>query len=82
MRRFHLIVGGDAPSSSTRIDFDANDSDQALCLAENHSKNCDVELWEGDTLVAYMDRRMPRLWKIGSRPSPPDPGQSADIPTS
>lgn len=81
MRRFHLLVGGDAPASPLRIEIDAEDPDQAICLAENYSRHGDVELWEGDRLIAQMDGNTPRLWKIGSRPEQQFPQPRVDART-
>lgn len=65
MRRFILLIKPSDTSPCRRLEFGASDRDHALYLAESHGGDADLELWEGETLLAEMSRASRGLWVLG-----------------
>lgn len=63
MERFILVVRHMAQPEE-RCAIDATDRDHALHLADLRAGDADLELWEGDRLVAEMSMAAPHLWMI------------------
>lgn len=64
MRAYHMILV-DASAESRRVDFHAESPDQAFLIARNEKDGVEVELWEGDRLLARMTKSGANIWKIG-----------------
>src|SRR3546814_16109771 len=61
MRPFHMILQDVAGTELRRIDFYAEGPDHAFQIARNESDGVHVELWQGTTLLARIDRKSTRL---------------------
>ena len=63
MARFYLMIKtlGAAPE---RIELAAVDRDHALYLAEGFGRDADVELWDGNSMLAEMSGTTPHLWML------------------
>lgn len=68
MHRFYLMIRPLGAAVAERVALDAANGDHALHLAEGHALDCDVELWDGDRLLARMEASTPSLWTLQSAP--------------
>ena len=64
MHRFYLVIRPAGGAGTRRVALDAADSDHALHLAEGHARGADVELWDGDRMLAKMGASTPHLWTV------------------
>ncbi|MBJ7501767.1 MAG: hypothetical protein JHC57_18580 [Sphingopyxis sp.] len=64
MRAFHLMLLDDASSSPRRVDFRAEGPDHAFQIARNETDGINVELWEGESLLARMTKTAANVWKL------------------
>jgi hypothetical protein len=63
MRAYHLLISS-AASVSRRVDFYAESPDHAFQIARNEEVGIDVELWEGDRILARMTKSGANIWKL------------------
>lgn len=68
MHSFYLMIRPVGAAAADRVALDAANGDHALHLAEGHARDCDVELWDGDRLLARMEASTPNLWTLQSVP--------------
>jgi len=68
MHRFYLVIRPAGGAGTRRVALDAADSDHALHLAEGHARGADVELWDGDRMLAKMGASTPHLWTVPPAP--------------
>ena len=68
MHRFYLMIKPAGAAAAERIALDAANGDHALHLAEGHARDSDVELWDGDRMLAKMDSSTPHLWTVQPAP--------------
>ncbi|WP_054587258.1 hypothetical protein [Sphingopyxis macrogoltabida] len=61
---FHMIVT-DASARHRRVDFHADSPEQAFLLARNEKDGVEVELFEGEHLLARMTKSGANMWQIG-----------------
>ena len=64
MRKFHMILLADAASAPRRVEFEAEGPDHAFQVARNEQDGIQVELWEGDKLLARMTKSGANIWKL------------------
>ena len=64
MRAFHLILFDGRSPAARRVDFEAEGPDHAFQIARNETEGIEVELWEGDTLLARLTKAGESLWKL------------------
>lgn len=64
MRAYHLIIVNSA-AEPRRLDFHAESPDHAFQIARNEEDGIEVELWEGDRLLARMTKAGANIWKLG-----------------
>lgn len=64
MHRFYLVIRPACGAGAERVALDAADSDHALHLAEGRARGADVELWDGDRMLAKMGASTPHLWTV------------------
>jgi hypothetical protein len=64
MHRFYLLISPACGAGVERVALDAADSDHALHLAEGRARGADVELWDGDRMLAKMGASTPHLWTV------------------
>jgi hypothetical protein len=63
MRAYHLLISS-AASAPRRVDFYAESPDHAFQIARNEEDGIDVELWEGDRMLARMTKSGANIWKL------------------
>lgn len=68
MHRFYLVIRPANGAGTRRVVLDAADSDHALHLAEGRARGADVELWDGDRMLAKMGAGTPHLWTVPPAP--------------
>lgn len=68
MHRFYLVIRPAGAAGTQRVALDAADSDHALHLAEGRARGADVELWDGDRMLAKMGANMPHVWTVPPTP--------------
>lgn len=68
MHRFYLVIRSSGGRETQRVALDAADSDHALHLAEGRARGADVELWDGDRMLAKMEAKTPHLWTLPPAP--------------
>lgn len=64
MRSFHLIVQDIETSKLRRVDFRAASPDHAFQIARNEADGTEVELWEGEAILARMTKGTANVWKL------------------
>lgn len=64
MRAFYLILSDGHSPMPRRVDFEAEGPDHAFQIARNETEGIEVELWEGETLLARLTKAGDSLWKI------------------
>lgn len=64
MRTFHMILLADAASDPRRVEFEAEGPDHAFQVARNEEDGIQVELWEGDKLLARMTKSGANIWRL------------------
>lgn len=64
MRAYHLIIVSSA-AQPRRVDFHAESPDHAFQVARNEEDGIEVELWEGDRLLARMTKSGANIWRLG-----------------
>lgn len=67
MPAFHLMISSDG-AKPRRIDFHAESPDHAFLVARNETDGIDVELWEGEKLLARVTKSGANIWKIHGSP--------------
>ncbi|MHA4835662.1 hypothetical protein [Sphingopyxis sp. MSC1_008] len=63
MRAYHLLISS-AASAPRRVDFYAESPDHAFQIARNEEDGIDVELWEGERMLARMTKSGANIWKL------------------
>lgn len=64
MRAYHLMIVSPA-AQPRRVNFHAESPDHAFQVARNEEDGIEVELWEGDRLLARMTKSGANIWKLG-----------------
>ncbi len=64
MRHFHMILLADTASAPRRVEFQAEGPDHAFQIARNEENGIQVELWEGNKLLARMTKSGADIWKL------------------
>ncbi|WP_432769983.1 MAG: hypothetical protein HEQ22_04345 [Sphingopyxis sp.] len=69
MHRFYLMIRAADDAVTERVALDAANGDHALHLAEIYARDGDVELWDGERMLAKREANMPQLWTVQSAPA-------------
>ncbi|HET6525730.1 hypothetical protein [Sphingopyxis sp.] len=64
MRSFHILLEGEPSGEPTRIDFEAENPDFALQIAQGQAAGRSIELWEGAMRLGTFCKSAPHLWRL------------------